>query len=127
MVQAFDIELARLDDLERLERDERPGARDAGDDAIVGIRLHDGPREILKCSADLHVDFRNRVGGQTLYGGPEPVVLLAELPRASGEEERACWIAEECVEHFRQIVNDLAVVGHLAADARASLQQQAIL
>ena len=56
-----------------------------------------------------------------------PSVLLAELARPRREEERARRVAEERVEHFRQVVHDLAVVEDLSARAEAALQEQPVL
>src|SRR6188768_1091196 len=48
LVQSLDIELARFDDLERLERDERAWTSNARNDPVVRVGLNEGPRQILE-------------------------------------------------------------------------------
>ena len=86
-----------------------------------------GPGRFWKVALTLTSIFGMVYVARPWYLGPPTVVLLAALQRPRREDEDAGWIADERVQHFRQLSHQLAVVQDLASRAEPAADDESVL
>ncbi len=83
--------------------------------------------QILEGSADLDVDFREGVCRQSLERCPPSVVLFAALSGLAAKTNIRVVLPRNCVQHFGQLLHDVAIVVTDPTRPEAALNDQAIL